>query len=209
MRVIHTVRILDNLWLDIWTFSSEFSLFLWLFNSNSTLKNPTQYRTIPNAEMVLANEGNLCFGVVIFKPVSQLVLMMLWTLWYVRVFCWDVRFCVVYSISFSHFPFTESRVHHVNFQAYLEWIRLYHVSTLYKVVSWGKIVGLSWNWRSFKTIIVSGEVSEVSSQRFSASNQTLPACYKKVNVLICIYLQEVYLLYVKTKPSYSIRNTFP
>ena len=156
--------------------------------------------------MVFANEGNLCFGVVISKPVSQLVSMMLWRLWYVRVFCWDVRFCVVYSISFSQFPFTEGRVHHVNFQAYLEWIRLYHVSTLYKVVFWGKIVGLSWNWRSFKTIIVSGEVC---SQRFSASNQTLPASYKKVNVLICICLQEVYLLYVKTKPSYSIRNTFP
>lgn len=166
--------------------------------------------------MVFANEGNLCFGVVISKPVSQLVSMMLWRLWYVRVFCWDVRFCVVYSISFSHFPFTEGRVHHVNFRAYLEWIRLYHVNIIYKVVFWRKIVGLgvrlvgkffsSWNWRSFTTIIVSGEVC---SQRFSASNQTLAACYKKVNVLICIYLQEVYLLYLKTKPSYSIRNTFP
>ena len=92
----------------------------------------------------------------------------------------------------------------------------YTMSTLYKVLFWGKIVGLgvglvgkffcSWNWRSFKTIIVSGEVC---SQRFSASNQTLPACYKKVNALNCIYLQEVCLRYLKTKPSYSIRSTFP
>ena len=41
-------------------FSSACNLSLWLFNSNSTLKNPTQYKIILNAEMVVAKEGKRC-----------------------------------------------------------------------------------------------------------------------------------------------------
>ena len=52
-------------------FSSPFNLFLWLFNSNSTLRNPTQYRRIPNAEMVVAKEGRCCFWPAIFMRVSS------------------------------------------------------------------------------------------------------------------------------------------
>ena len=52
-------------------FSSAFNLFFWLFSSNSTLRNPTQYRRIPNAEMVVAKEGKCCFWLVIFMPVSM------------------------------------------------------------------------------------------------------------------------------------------
>ena len=51
-------------------FSSAFNLFLWLFNSNSTLRKPMQYRRMPNAEMVLAKEGRCCFWLVIFVRVS-------------------------------------------------------------------------------------------------------------------------------------------
>ena len=46
-------------------FSSACSLSLWLFSSNSTLRNPTQYKIIPNAETALAKEGKLCFWAVI------------------------------------------------------------------------------------------------------------------------------------------------
>ena len=42
-------------------FSSAFNLFFCLFNSNSTLRNPAQYRRIPNTEMVVAKEGRCCF----------------------------------------------------------------------------------------------------------------------------------------------------
>ena len=46
-------------------FSSACNLSLWFFSSNSTLKNPTQYKIIPNAEMVVAIEGKRCFWAVI------------------------------------------------------------------------------------------------------------------------------------------------
>ena len=51
-------------------FSSAFNLFFWLFSSNSTLRNPMQYRRMPNAEMVVAKEGRCCFWHVIFMQVS-------------------------------------------------------------------------------------------------------------------------------------------
>ena len=47
-------------------FSSAFNLFVWLFNSNSILRNPAQYRRIPNAETVVAKEGKCRFWLVIF-----------------------------------------------------------------------------------------------------------------------------------------------
>ena len=37
------------------------STFFWLFNFSSTLKNPAQYKTIPNAEMVVEKEGKRWF----------------------------------------------------------------------------------------------------------------------------------------------------
>ena len=46
-------------------FSSACNLSLWLFSSNSTLKNPTQYKIIPNAVMVVAKEGKRCLWAVI------------------------------------------------------------------------------------------------------------------------------------------------
>ena len=52
-------------------FSSACNLSLWLFSSNSTLKNPTQYNIIPNAEMVEAKEGKRCFWAVIFPCVNK------------------------------------------------------------------------------------------------------------------------------------------
>ena len=64
-------------------FSSAFNLFFWLFNSNSTLRNPIQYRRIPNTEMVLTKEGRCCFWLVIFMRVS-LSLIHLRT-WYVSL----------------------------------------------------------------------------------------------------------------------------
>lgn len=45
--------------------SSACNLSLWFFSSNSTLKNPTQYKIIPNAEMVAVIEGKRSFGAVI------------------------------------------------------------------------------------------------------------------------------------------------
>ena len=51
-------------------FSSAFNLFFWLLNSNSTLRNPMQYRRIPSAETVVAKQGRCCFWLVIFMRVS-------------------------------------------------------------------------------------------------------------------------------------------
>ena len=48
-------------------FSSAFNLFFWLYNSNSTLRKPMQYRRIPNAEMMVEKEGKLCFWGAIFN----------------------------------------------------------------------------------------------------------------------------------------------
>ena len=47
------------------TFSRASNLFLFSFNSNSTLKNPKQYNMIDNTEIIEANEGKFCFLTVI------------------------------------------------------------------------------------------------------------------------------------------------
>ena len=55
------------------TISRTSNFFLWLFNSSSTLKNPAQYKTIPNAEMVVEKEGKRWFWAdVILMGQSQL-----------------------------------------------------------------------------------------------------------------------------------------
>ena len=43
------------------TISRASNLFFWLFNSSSTLKNPAQYKTIANAEMVVEKDGKRWF----------------------------------------------------------------------------------------------------------------------------------------------------
>ena len=65
-------------------FSSAFNLFFWLYNSNSTLRKPMQYRRIPNAEMMVAMEGKRCFWGVIFIRAS-LSLVHLTRTWYVSL----------------------------------------------------------------------------------------------------------------------------
>ena len=80
-------------------FSSAFNLFFWLFNSNSTLRNPMQYRRMPNAEMVVAKEGRCCFWLVIFMGVSlSLVHLKAWYVYVSLLLTWYCHFLVTFNL---------------------------------------------------------------------------------------------------------------
>lgn len=80
------------------TISRASNLFFWLFISSSTLKNPAQYKTIPNAEMVVEKDGKRWFWADVIFMRNNLIKQALF-IW--RLGAWACYLILVRFWSFS------------------------------------------------------------------------------------------------------------